>query len=113
MTKVNLKEVYSMHAMLCQAIAAPIRIALLYELSDGVRHVNELVDALQLPQATVSRHLKILRESSLVKTHRDGPFIYYELTDPRVIEALDIMRHIKIDIISHEHNLMQKSPTFS
>ncbi len=94
-----------MHATLCQAIADPTRIALLYELGEGPKHVTQLVEALNLPQATVSRHLKILRDRTLVNTHRDGSFIYYELADQRVIDALDTMRSVLADILAQQSSL--------
>jgi DNA-binding transcriptional ArsR family regulator len=96
-----------MHATLCQGIADPTRIAILYELGEEEQHVNQLVEALGLPQATISRHLKILRERSLVTTQRDGSYIYYRLADPRVLEALDIMRAIMADTLAHQHILAQ------
>jgi ArsR family transcriptional regulator len=96
-----------MHATLCQAIADPTRIALLYELGDGPRHVNELVEALELPQATVSRHLKLLRERSLVTTRREGSYIYYDLADARVLEALNVMRTILHDVLADQSKLAQ------
>lgn len=99
-----------MHATLCQAIADPTRIALLYELGDGPKHVNEMVATLGLPQATVSRHLKILRERSLVHTRREGAYIYYELAKPRVLEALDIMRGILSDVLTQQQSLAQAIP---
>ena len=96
-----------MHATLCQTLADPTRITLLYELNEGPRHVNQLVEALNLPQTTVSRHLKILRDRSLVTTRRDGSFIYYALSQPRVIEALDIMRLVMKDILAEQSNLAE------
>lgn len=109
MKRPNSQELREMHATLCQALADPTRIALLYELSDGPKHVNELVDSLELPQGTVSRHLKMLRERSLVQTKRDGSFIYYSLADDRVLGALDIMFSIKNDILIRQVNLAQNS----
>lgn len=95
-----------MHATLCQAIADPTRIALLYELYDEPKHVNQLVDALEIPQATVSRHLKILRERSLVTTERNGAFIFYQLATPQVLDALDIMRTILAETLSQQSSLV-------
>lgn len=100
MNKPNAQELRSMHANLCQAIADPTRIALLYELGESPKHVSQLVEALSLPQATVSRHLKILRDRALVITRRDGPYIFYRLADPRVLEALEIMRSILGDALT-------------
>lgn len=101
-----------MHATVCRALADPTRIALLYELGNGPRHVNELVEALGIPQATVSRHLKMLRERSLVNTRREGSFIYYSLADERVLGALDIMFSVKNDILVRQGNLAQSTSQF-
>ena len=105
MEKPKVGELQNMHATLCQAIADPTRIALLYELGEGQKHVNQLVEALSLPQATVSRHLKILRERSLVSTDREGPYIYYRLADTRVLQALDLMRQILAEALAQQHHL--------
>ena len=105
MEKPQAQELRTMHATLCQAIADPTRIALLYELAEGAKHVTQLVDSLALPQATVSRHLKILRDRALVSARRDGPFVHYELTDRRVIDALDTMRTILADTLLQQSSL--------
>ncbi len=107
MNKPDIQELRNMHANLCQAIADPTRIALLYELGESPKHVNQLVEALELPQATVSRHLKILRDRTLVITRRDGPYVYYRLADPRVLEALEIMRSILGDVMTRHHRLAE------
>lgn len=106
MDKPKTQELRAMHATLCQAIADPTRIALLYELGDGPRHVNQLVDTLGLPQATVSRHLKILRDRNLVTATRDGAFVYYSLTYPQVLEVMDTMRMIMQSNLSQQSGLV-------
>ena len=106
MNKTKQQELNMMHATLCQAIADPTRIALLYELGEGSQHVSQLVKSLSLPQATVSRHLKILRDRSLVKTERDGTYIHYELADPWVLDALDTMRTILADTLAQQSSLV-------
>ena len=87
-------EIQMLHKRICYALADPTRILILYHLADGACIVNELVDALNIPQSTVSRHLAVLRERNLVNTERDGSTIRYTLGDKRIIEALDIMRSI-------------------
>ena len=101
-------EINELHAHLCQAIADPKRILILYTLSDGPRNVTEIAEEYDLPQSTVSRHLKTLRERGLVNTSRQGNSITYSLADPRVIEALDIMRSMLADIINQNAFLAQQ-----
>jgi len=87
-----MEEINALHANLCSGVADPSRIALLYELSTGPKNVTDLVGALGLPQSSVSRHLRILRDRQLVVTRRQGTMVYYDLADTRVIDALDLLR---------------------
>jgi len=41
--------------------------------------VCHLVDALKIPQSTISRHLGVLRHAGLVQTRREGKWMYYAL----------------------------------
>lgn len=41
------------------------------------RPVNDIVDALELPQPSVSKHLKVLRDVGLVNVRRDGRQVFY------------------------------------
>jgi len=90
-------EIHQLHAQLCNGLADPIRILILYSLADGAQHVNELTEKVNAPQPTISRHLKILRERGLVRSERDGQYIHYSLADERVIDALDLLRAVMAD----------------
>ncbi|MCJ7694512.1 MAG: metalloregulator ArsR/SmtB family transcription factor [Anaerolineaceae bacterium] len=87
-------EIQMLHKRICHALADPTRIMILYHLADKPLNVNELVDALKLPQSTISRHLGILRERNLVETEREGSSSINKLKDIRIIKALDLMRAI-------------------
>lgn len=100
-------EVNLLHSELCGALADPKRILILYALSDQSMNVSELVQALAIPQPTVSRHLKTLRERGLVTATRDAQSVYYALTDVRVIEALDILRGVLADLLDNQRTLAQ------
>ena len=101
------KEVNLLHASICQALADPKRILILYALSEGPRTVTELTEALDVPQPTVSRHLKVLRERRLVSTEREGTNVRYSLADDRVIGALDTMRAVLVGSLTQQAKLAQ------
>lgn len=101
------QEVNQLHAELCAALAEPRRIVLLYTLAERPRHVNDLVTALGLSQPTVSRHLKVLRERGLVSAIRHGATIEYRLNDHRLIQALDLLRTVLRDRITHHASLLE------
>jgi DNA-binding transcriptional ArsR family regulator len=103
------QEITQMHADLCSALADPNRLLLIYALSEKPAMVNELSTELNLQQSTTSRHLKILRERNLVTATRQGQSVEYALADLRLIEAIDILRAVLHDGISHRANLIQET----
>lgn len=54
----------------------------------GEISVGELVDKLELSQPTVSKHLKVLRDSNLVTVREEGQHRYYRL-DSAPLEVLE------------------------
>lgn len=48
--------------------------------------VTEIYVKLRLEQSVASQHLAILRRAGVVKTNRDGKFIYYSLNKKRIAE---------------------------
>lgn len=63
--------------VLFKALADDVRLRILRAVSISELSVAELVRVLGMPQSTVSRHLKPLRECGLLETRRDGTSIYY------------------------------------
>jgi ArsR family transcriptional regulator len=62
------------------SLADPIRGRLLLALESQELAVNELRSALQLPQSTVSRHLKVLGEEGWVSSRASGPTNWYRMS---------------------------------
>jgi DNA-binding transcriptional ArsR family regulator len=87
-------EIGLLHERICSALGDPTRILILYLLSEKGMFVNDISEALDIPQSSASRHLRILRERSLVATERQGTNVLYMLPDRRIIRALDLMRDI-------------------
>ncbi len=79
---------------LLKALAAPVRLGIVRELSQGEKYVHELVNALGVSQPLVSQHLRVLRNSRIVTTRRQAREIQYCLND-------DHIAHIVLDAIRH------------
>lgn len=62
-----------------RAFAQRTRLRILHLLRKGETCVCDLVDALELPQPTVSRHLAYLRRARLVTVREEGRWAYYRL----------------------------------
>ena len=77
-----------MLAPVFEVLAEPNRRRILDLVRDGERPVNELVDALQLSQPAVSKHLRILREAGLVEVRTDAQRRLYRV-NPGPLRDLD------------------------
>jgi ArsR family transcriptional regulator len=100
-------EVHQLHASLCSALADPMRILILYTLNESPTTVNDLAARLGLSQPTTSRHLKILRDQSLVYATRQGANVEYSLADQRLIQALDLLLDVLRDRVQRRARLLE------
>jgi DNA-binding transcriptional ArsR family regulator len=69
-------------------IAQPHRRAILSMLSSSERSVGELMRHLRLPQPSVSKHLKVLREGGFVESRVEAQRRIYRL-NPRPLQEVD------------------------
>ena len=68
--------------------------------------MTDLAEALDIPQPSVSYHLKVLRERGLAVSEQEGTTVYYSLADRRIIQALDLLRAMLADILAQHASLM-------
>lgn len=102
------QEISHLEADFCFALSDPTRILMLYALNEKPLNVTELTSDLNIPQPTTSRHLKVLRERGLVQSVRQGTTLTYHLTDPRLIQALDLLRSVMRDRLTQQANLINE-----
>jgi DNA-binding transcriptional ArsR family regulator len=75
-------------ADLFQVLASPIRLGVVRLLLNGERYVGDLIEEMGIAQPRLSNHLACLRNCGLVRTRRQGNFVYYAIADPRVVEIV-------------------------
>ena len=102
------QEITQLQADFCAALSDPTRILILYALNERSLNVTELTNELGIPQPTTSRHLKVLRERGLVFTQRQGTIITYYLADPRIIQAMDLLRSAMRDKLTQRASLVSE-----
>ncbi|MCC6147003.1 MAG: helix-turn-helix transcriptional regulator [Anaerolineaceae bacterium] len=102
------EEIAQLHANMCNGIADTNRILIIYTLADGPKNVGEMAKALDLPQPTVSRHLKIMRDCGIVLAERAGQSVTYSLKDARILQALDLLRSVMTDTFENRAALARE-----
>ncbi len=77
-----------------KVLGDPNRLNIVMSIGKDSRSVTEIINVTGLSQTLVSFHLKALRTASIVKTERDGPFIFYSLADKTLVDILDDLSDI-------------------
>jgi ArsR family transcriptional regulator len=77
-------------ARLAKAVGHPARVAILRILADGECVCGDIVSRLPLAQATVSQHLKVLKQAGLVQGEIDPPRVCYCI-HPEALKRLQVL----------------------
>ena len=97
-------------------LAEPSRRAILSLLADSERSVGELERRLRLPQPSVSRHLRVLREAGFVEARVDAQRRVYRLRPEPLMEVdawLAPFRRFwaaRVDALERHLDRMARSP---
>lgn len=109
MTRDHPDRLDELHAEVCKAFTHPTRVRILDLLRDGEKTVGNLAEAMDLAQPNVSQHLTVMRNADVVTRRKEGPHAYYRLTDPRVLEAFDLMREVLTDRLNADDPALQEA----
>jgi len=88
-------------AFVAKALADENRLRIILVLAAGKKPVSRIVEELGISQPLASHHLKELKRALLVKVERSGPFIYYELADPRIATILTDLTGLATDLLAN------------
>lgn len=79
-----------------KVISDKTRLSILYLLKEKEQSVSELVVAINMEQSAVSHQLRILKDSRLVRSRREGKSMIYQLDDEHIFDILDqVLEHIR------------------
>lgn len=101
-------ELYKLHAEVCKTLSNAKRLQILNLLRQGEMSVSELASELQLRESNISQHLSLMRKYGILTSRRDGSNIYYQLAQPKVIQAFDIMRQVLLEQLSERAKMINQ-----
>ncbi|MCE5329613.1 metalloregulator ArsR/SmtB family transcription factor [bacterium] len=94
------QDFYLLHAEMCKTISNPKRQAILDSLREGELTVGEIVVKTGIPQANISQHLSLLKDKGIVVVRRHGNNSFYSISNPKIIEAYDLISEVLINSLS-------------
>lgn len=100
-------------ARFAHALAHPARVAIIDVLrTQGEASCGELVALLPLAQATVSQHLRALRDAELIDAHERGQRVCYTLIPEKLKEAAECLREaLRVQGVKKATSLPASEPT--
>ena len=84
----------TVRAQVMKALASPIRLMIIDELSRGERCVCELQPLFAIDQSTLSRHLSALKNVGILTERREGTKIIHRLATPCILKVIDCAREV-------------------
>lgn len=78
-----------------KALADPIRRSILDMLKCGRLSAGEISSRFEVTDASISRHLSVLKEADLIRDTREGKYIYYEINTSVLEETLLWITNLK------------------
>ena len=78
-------------AKLFRVLAEPTRLEILQLLKEQPRSVNDLVTALDVKQANVSKQLGILYDVGFVGRQREGNLVLYSIAEPLIFALCELV----------------------
>lgn len=79
------------NADIIKALGDPTRLKIVYLLEHDELCACEIIAALGKPQPTVSHHLNLLKNVGLLKWRKEGVWIRYKLSNPKLFENLKVL----------------------
>ena len=84
------RDIWNELADLFKVFGDSSRIRILYKLQEGEMCVQDIAEGLLMTQSAVSHQLKILKQSRLAGSRREGKQIFYFLADDHVQRIIEM-----------------------
>ncbi len=82
---------FSRESEILKVLGHPVRLKIVAGLMSQSCNVKKIWECLGLPQATVSQHLALLKNKSIISGRREGVEVFYQVSCPeaqKVVSAL-------------------------
>lgn len=95
-------------ADLFKILSNPVRIQILDTLRQGENSVNDIAQYLEVESSSVSQQLAILRRYHLVRSRRQGNYIFYSINEPTIFKVLDSAKEVYNNHLVLVKNALEK-----
>ena len=102
-------ELAQAKAEIFKALGHPSRLIMMEALQERPRCACELAELVPGAQATVSRHLDVLLRAGVLRRHREGVKMMYELALPCILRAMPCVTEALRQRLETQRSVLQKA----
>ncbi|MCK4538132.1 MAG: winged helix-turn-helix transcriptional regulator [Candidatus Krumholzibacteria bacterium] len=85
---------YRKSSDILKAVAHPARMEIIDRLQRNGCNVSLIQKKLELPQSTISQHLKILKNAGIISSRRDGTRVCYKIEIPEIRRIIRMLKKV-------------------
>src|SRR5512144_885321 len=78
-------------ALVLRTLGHPVRLRIAAGLAGRCACVREIWECLEMPQAVVSQHLKVMKESGILEARREGTRVCYSLKGQALADLVNVL----------------------
>ena len=101
-----MEKIFELHADVCKVFSNAKRLEVLNILRDKEMTASDLIERIGLSKANLSQHMSILKSKGVVLTRREGVNIYYRISNPKIIQACDLMREVLLEQLQEKGKMV-------
>ena len=90
-------NIFAAIAGMTKAFSSPNRLEIIDLLANGEKTVEQVAVQTAISIANASHHLQLLKTARLVKSRREGTFIWYSLNGPKAYAAWKALRDLALE----------------
>ena len=98
---------YNARAKIIKAMAHPIRLFIVNELSRNEKCVCELTQMVGLDMSTVSKHLSVMKNAGIVQDEKRGLKVFYKLRMPCIMNFFGCVDSVIKELLREQLEFIQ------
>lgn len=102
------RRIYELQARLCQVLASPKRLEILYTLKDSEMTAGDLAKAVDVTMPNLSQHLSLMKQHGLVESRKEGLNMYYRVASDQILDTLASVRRVLAEQLTRQSILLDQ-----
>ncbi|HEY8444307.1 MAG TPA: metalloregulator ArsR/SmtB family transcription factor [Clostridia bacterium] len=82
---------YPDYAYICKTLGDQVRLKIFDMLKKGKKCAYKILEKFNITQPTLSYHMKMLTQSGIINSHKDGKLIYYSINQEVLKDFLNFL----------------------